>query len=152
MDKSVITVNIFGNEYTIKGVAKPDYIISLANYLNNKMSEVQEATGLKDAKKIAILAAINISDEMFEAKKSMKDSFVSNDQLALIRNRVEGLIAMIDSNIPPELITVQNEADSAPAARDQQVPVAKGPSDTTANEDVNNSNSGPAEKEENDRK
>ena len=101
MEKSVITVNIFGNEYTIKGVARPDYIISLANYLNNKMTEVQEATGLKDAKKIAILAAINISDELFEAKKSMKEAFVPNDQLAAIRNRVESLIALIDKDLPP---------------------------------------------------
>lgn len=142
MDKSVITVNIFGNEYTIKGVAKPDYIISLANYLNNKMSEVQEATGLKDPKKIAILAAINISDEMFEAKKSMKDSFVSNDQLALIRNRVEGLIAMIDSNIPSELITVQNTPETMSPDPYEQTPDVKGPSDTTANDE-------PDEKDEN---
>jgi cell division protein ZapA len=135
MDKSVITVNIFGNEYTIKGVAKPDYIISLANYLNNKMSEVQEATGLKDAKKIAILSAINIADEMFEAKKSMKDSFVPNDHLALIRNRVEGLIAMIDSNIPEELATANISNTTAPEASSAvndslSIPPA-GPSDTT---------------------
>lgn len=104
MDKSVITVNIFGNEYTIKGVAKPDYIISLANFLNNKMTEVQEATGLKDAKKIAILAAINIADELFEANKTMKESFVPNDQLAAIRNKVEGLIASIDKDLPTELV------------------------------------------------
>jgi len=116
MDKSVITVNIFGNEYTIKGVAKPDYIISLANYLNNKMTEVQEATGLKDAKKIAILAAINISDELFEAKKAMKESFVPNDQLAAIRNKVEGLIASIDRNLPSELATpAEPDAPHAPA-------------------------------------
>lgn len=113
MDKSVITVNIFGNEYTIKGVAKPDYIISLANYLNNKMTEVQEATGLKDAKKIAILAAINISDELFEAKKTMKESFVPNDQLAAIRNKVEGLIANIDKNLPSEL-SASAETPAAP--------------------------------------
>ncbi len=135
MDKSVITVNIFGNEYTIKGVAKPDYIISLANYLNNKMSAVQEATGLKDAKKIAILSAINIADEMFEAKKSMKDSFVPNDQLALIRNRVEGLIAMIDSNIPEELAAanISNAAavEPAPAVNEPVSIPPAGPSDTT---------------------
>lgn len=116
MDKSVITVNIFGNEYTIKGVAKPDYIISLANYLNNKMTEVQEATGLKDAKKIAILAAINISDELFEAKKAMKESFVPNTQLAAIRNKVEGLIASIDKSLPSEL-TTSIEANIPPSAQ-----------------------------------
>jgi len=100
MDKSVITVNIFGNEYTIKGVAEKDYIIQLANYLNNKMSEVQDATGLKDVKKIAILAAINICDELFEARKQMKDEYVSNEQLATIRNRIEELISVIDNELP----------------------------------------------------
>jgi len=137
MDKSVITVNIFGNEYTIKGVAKPDYIISLANYLNNKMSEVQEATGLKDPKKIAILAAINISDEMFEAKRSMKDSVVSNDQLALIRNRVEGLISMIDSNIPSELAVDRDiQKPDAVVITNEPAEPSKGPSDTTVNEET----------------
>jgi cell division protein ZapA (FtsZ GTPase activity inhibitor) len=111
------------------------------------MSEVQEATGLKDPKKIAILAAINISDEMFEAKKSMKDSFVSNDQLALIRNRVEGLIAMIDSNIPPELITIQNAPETASLSLDEQTASVKGPSDTTVNDDIGDRH--PDEKDEN---
>src|SRR6056297_3094190 len=100
MDKSIITVNIFGNEYTIKGVAEPDYIISLANYLNTKMQEVQDATGLKDVKKIAILSAINISDELFEAKKSIKEEYVSNEQLGAIRNRVEELISFVDNELP----------------------------------------------------
>ena len=100
MDKSVITVNIFGNEYTIKGVAEPDYIMTLANYLNNKMAEVQEATGLKDVKKIAILAAINISDELFEAKRSIKEAYVPNEQLQAIRNKIENLIALTDKELP----------------------------------------------------
>jgi cell division protein ZapA len=100
MDKSIITVNIFGNEYTIKGVAEPDYIMTLANYLNNKMAEVQEATGLKDVKKIAILAAINISDELFDAKRSIKESYVPNEQLQAIRNKIENLISLTDKELP----------------------------------------------------
>jgi cell division protein ZapA len=100
MDKSIITVNIFGNEYTIKGVAEPEYIMTLANYLNNRMAEVQEATGLKDVKKIAILAAINISDELFDAKKSIKESYVPNEQLQAIRNKIENLIALTDKELP----------------------------------------------------
>jgi cell division protein ZapA len=138
MEKSVITVNIFGNEYTIKGVARPDYIISLANYLNNKMTEVQEATGLKDAKKIAILAAINISDELFESKKAMKDGFVPNDQLAAIRNRVEGLIAMIDQDLPrtqespakPASPEVQEQSQEIPG-HDDDTPAENGSTDGT---------------------
>lgn len=120
MDKSIITVNIFGNEYTIKGVAEPDYIMTLANYLNNKMSEVQEATGLKDVKKIAILAAINISDELFETKKSMKESYVPNEQLQAIRNKIENLISLIDKELPdapdgPEYDDVKPPQGNPPA-------------------------------------
>src|SRR5208283_3392547 len=101
MDKSIITVNIFGNEYTIKGVAKPEYIISLANYLNGKMNEVQETAGLKDAKKIAILAGINITDELFECRKLLKEHVPSEQldaQMAAIRSRIEGLIGLIDKD------------------------------------------------------
>lgn len=111
MDKSIITVNIFGNEYTIKGVAEPDYIMTLANYLNNKMAEVQEATGLKDVKKIAILAAINISDELFDAKRSIKESYVPNEQLQAIRNKIENLISLTDKELPAS----QSAPEDAPA-------------------------------------
>jgi len=102
MDKSVITVNIFGNEYTIKGVARPDYIVTLANYLNNRMTEIQDATGLKDAKKIAILAAINITDELFEARKESKETMVPKEQMNAIRNKIESLISLVDRELPAE--------------------------------------------------
>lgn len=69
MDKSIVTVNILGSEYKIKGFGEPEYIITLANYINNKMQEIQESLNIKDEKKIAILAAINITDELFELRK-----------------------------------------------------------------------------------
>lgn len=107
MDKSVITVNIFGSEYTIKGVAEPDYIVSLAAFLNTKMHEIQEATGLKDEKKIAILAGINICDELYESRKNTKEGFVPKDQMQSIRNRVEELISLIDRESPADSSVVQ---------------------------------------------
>ncbi|MBN2754077.1 MAG: cell division protein ZapA [Candidatus Goldbacteria bacterium] len=111
MDKSVITVNIFGNEYTIKGVAEPEYITSLAAYINNKMTEVQYATGLKDTKKIAILAAINLADELFEAKKNLKEKYIPKEQFQAVRNRVENLISMIDKELPSGIIP-EKESES----------------------------------------
>ncbi len=139
MDKSIITVNIFGNEYTIKGVAEPDYIISLANYLNTKMQEVQDATGLKDVKKIAILSAINISDELFEAKKSIKEEYVSNEQLGAIRNRVEELISFVDNELPDTGVEqeVQGNEEEETAPREepnQPSPPEESPGETEKEE------------------
>ena len=116
MDKSVITVNIFGNEYTIKGVAEPDYIISLANYLNSKMAEVQDATGLKDVKKIAILAAINITDELFDLRKNTKEGYVPKEQLQAIRNRIEELISLIGT----ESRALQEAEEASSGSKDDQ--------------------------------
>ncbi len=107
MDKSIITVNILGSEYTIKGAGEPEYIISLASYLNNKMLEIQESLGLKDEKKIAILAAINITDELFELRKKVKENLVPKEQLQTIRNRVEGMITSIDK----ELLDAQKDEE-----------------------------------------
>jgi len=112
MDKSVITVNIFGSEYTIKGVAEPDYIVSLAAYLDKKMAEIQEATGLKDEKKIAILSAINICDELNEARKSTRENFVPKENMQSVRNRIEELISLIDKEFPGESET-SKPSDSA---------------------------------------
>lgn len=109
MNKSIITVNIFGNEYTIKGVAEPDYIIMLANYLNNKMTNVQEATGIKDEKKIAILAAINITDELFEIRKKIKESYVPNEQFQELRKKLETLISLIDKELPSQINNLNNK-------------------------------------------
>lgn len=110
MDKSVITVTIFGNEYTIKGVAEPEYITSLAAYINNKMTEVQDATGLKDTKKIAILAAINLADELFDAKKNLKEKYIPKEQFQIVRNKVENLISIIDKELPSGIIP-EKDAD-----------------------------------------
>jgi cell division protein ZapA len=136
MDKSIITVNIFGNEYTIKGVAEPEYIVTLANYLNNKMSEVQDATGIKDAKKIAILAAINIADELFESKKQIKDSTVPKEQLQVIRNKVENLISMIDKELPSE---PYHEEPSASLVEPEPVNNNPGPKHENKNKSGNES-------------
>ena len=105
MDKNIITVNIFGSDYTIKGVAEPDYMLKIAAFINSRMNEIHDATGIKDPKKIAILAAINITDELFEVKKSLKEA-VPPEQLALIRNRVETLIGMVDSVLPASTVEI----------------------------------------------
>lgn len=122
MDKSIITVNILGSEYTIKGAGKPEYIISLANYLNNKMLEIQEALGLKDEKKIAILAAINITDELFELRKKISEDMVPKEQLQTIRNKVEGMITSIDK----ELLDVQKDAEPDHNPDNQSQSIAPG--------------------------
>lgn len=66
--KRGITVDIFGSEYTIKGKESPDYIKEIAGYVNMKMEDLSKKSALVSPQKIAILSAVNITDEYFKLK------------------------------------------------------------------------------------
>ena len=63
---SVVQVDIFGQTYSVRAAGEPDYIQELASFVDRKMREVSEHAPTVDATKIAILAALNISDEFHQ--------------------------------------------------------------------------------------
>ena len=65
-----VKVNIFGTEYPVKGDADPDYIEEVAAYVDAKMKEVARSLTVKSSTKVAVLAALNITDELFQARSS----------------------------------------------------------------------------------
>ena len=72
-----VQVEILGQVYSIKGMDDHAYIRELAAFCDAKMREVQKATGTSDAHRVAILAALTISDELFRLRRqyqSLEDS------------------------------------------------------------------------------
>ncbi len=67
-----IVIEIFGSEYSIKSPHDNEHIKSLAQYVNEKMREVAKNTSIVSTSKIAVLAALNIADELLYIKD--KDS------------------------------------------------------------------------------
>lgn len=63
-----VQVEIFGQVYSIKGMAEPDHIKTLAAYVDAKMKEIQKGTGTVDPHRVAILAALTIADELHRAR------------------------------------------------------------------------------------
>jgi len=59
-----VQVEIFGQTYSIKAVNGKEYLRELAAFVDARMKEVQKGTGTPDGYKIAILAALNIADEL----------------------------------------------------------------------------------------
>ncbi|KPK91158.1 hypothetical protein AMJ80_07615 [bacterium SM23_31] len=68
MHRNVVKVNIFGTEYPIKGDSDVDYIQDVASYVNNKMIEIEKNLTVKSLLKVAILAALNIADELYKER------------------------------------------------------------------------------------
>ncbi len=66
---TVLKVNIFGTEYPVRGSTDPEYILRVAQYVDRKMREVDQAAAGRPVFKVAILAALNIADELFRERE-----------------------------------------------------------------------------------
>ena len=70
-ESNQVQISIFGQEYSVKAPADPDYIKKIAEYLDDKMREVQsDFSTTQSSTRIAILAGMNITDELFTARQS----------------------------------------------------------------------------------
>ena len=68
-EKSTEKVEIFGQEYRIRGVGEPEYIHKIAGYVDKKMREIAHSSGILSQARIAILAALNIADELYQERE-----------------------------------------------------------------------------------
>ena len=73
-EKKTLRVNIYGTEYPIRGIADEEYILKVAEYVDAKMREIDQKVAVKSALKVAILAALNITDELFRERLDKGES------------------------------------------------------------------------------
>ena len=73
MKAKVVKVNILGQDYVVRSTAGQKYLEQVAKYVDDKMEEIK-ASGIDDSQqlRIAILAAMNITDELFPYRKEKK--------------------------------------------------------------------------------
>lgn len=86
-----ISVEIFGERYIIHGDSEEPYMKELARFVDKMMREVADNTKAISRPKIAILAAINITHELFQLKLRQKETEEA------IEKRTEAIIKSIES-------------------------------------------------------
>ena len=64
-ESAYTTVSIFGEEYRVSGETSSISISQLAAIVDDKMSEVKEYGNTFDGKRIAVLTALNLADELY---------------------------------------------------------------------------------------
>ncbi len=91
-DGRVITVEIHGQRYPIRSSLDQDYVLRLATFVDQKMGLVATTTPGSDSLRMAVLAALNIADELFRAREATraKDSQIAEraSELEQILDRV----------------------------------------------------------------
>ena len=102
-----MTVTIFGKEYTLKGGSDVDYVQEVAAFVDQRMNEVARSAAVVSTDRVAILAAVNIADELFREQQKHLES------TATLEDRSVQLTRLLVQEVGDDH-TAQNGGDSLP--------------------------------------
>jgi cell division protein ZapA len=86
----VVHVEVYGQKYPIKTELDPRYVEQLAAFVESRMELALKSSPSSDAVGLAILAALNITDELFRTRTTLTNSSGS------LTARAEALERMVD--------------------------------------------------------
>jgi cell division protein ZapA len=87
----VVTVKIRGQRYPIRSALDTHYVNGLASYVDEKMRAAAESAPAGDSLRLAVLAALNIADELFRCQEAQKGG------RAALAERTEALERLVDA-------------------------------------------------------
>jgi cell division protein ZapA len=82
---SVVRVKILDEEYRIQGDSDPEEVRELAAYVDATLRRLMEASPLSDPRRLAVIASMNIAQELFRERARRQEL------LEQVRQRVERL-------------------------------------------------------------
>jgi cell division protein ZapA len=73
-EPKVVHVEVYGQKYPIKTELDPQYVERLAAFVESRMEAAAKSSPSSDAVGLAILAALNITDEFFRTRQALADN------------------------------------------------------------------------------
>ncbi len=71
--KNAVWVIIGGEEYTVRSELPPEYTREVAAYLDVALKRVRDSLPMVESHKAAILAALSITDELFQSRRGDRE-------------------------------------------------------------------------------
>lgn len=81
-ERNIVSVQILGKAYSVRGDADQEYTRALARYVEDQMRKVAAQSNAVDTQKIAVLAALNIANDLFQLKRREKEKEAEWDKRA----------------------------------------------------------------------
>jgi cell division protein ZapA len=94
-EDSVIAVDIYDQTYRLNG-NNPEYIEQLASVVDAKMRAVASQGRTVDSLRVAVLAALNLADELARLQERYSAVTSTGDTVASIRSRAHSLTGVLD--------------------------------------------------------
>lgn len=91
--KNLVRVTILNDEYAIRSDESPEHTRAVAEYLDQAIRRVLDTGTVVETNRAAILAALQITGELFEARVTTGSSDIAQ--------RLRGLSAEVRRMLPP---------------------------------------------------
>lgn len=85
-----VKVQIFGQSYTIRGELEETYVQQLAAYVDARMHAISRMTSTIDTQKLAVLAALAITDELHSSRKER------GEREELLKEQAERCLTLVE--------------------------------------------------------
>jgi cell division protein ZapA len=89
MAERTADVEIFGERYTLRATDSPEYLQRVAEYVDGKFHEVAKESPTLVPSKVAVLASLNIADELFKRIEELRR--VEREMVA----RIDGIVDLL---------------------------------------------------------
>ena len=103
MEDNKVKVRIYGQEYTISGERDEETIVRIADYVDDKMREISRFFSSNIPGSLAVLASINIADELFGAREETarlkEENARIKEQIAKVKEETRRLEKEIAKNL-----------------------------------------------------
>jgi cell division protein ZapA len=86
-----VAVTIYGQVYSLRSDEDPAHLEDLATLVDAQMREVAERTRTADTAKLAVLAALNLADQLRRAERRTADS------LRAFEERAKAMVALLEA-------------------------------------------------------
>jgi cell division protein ZapA len=87
-----VTVTIMGRNYTLRADEDAQYVRMIAAYVDDKIQEIAKVSPRMSTTRLAILAAINIADELHKLEQGLRVQGGRNSEAVVERilSKIEG--------------------------------------------------------------
>jgi len=114
--KNTYTMNVLGSSFTLRSDDDVQHLRSVAQYFTSRVEEIQRALPTASPLRLAVLAALNIADELLKERRAGGGARPTDAETREIMEITERIISHIDSGL--------EEAESGPSSGSASDPAA----------------------------
>jgi len=102
MEKRQLKIDVLGTSFVIQSEESAEHLARLSSYVKTRIEEVKSRYSFADPLTIAVLAALNIADDMFKSREGRELQFAGEEISSVAERLLDRMDDELLQHTPPE--------------------------------------------------